>query len=304
MNTSSLYRGKIRHRRRTPVTNAFTYSAFMLCLDLSELDTVFDSHWTRRLWSTQRMALARFRRNDHFEHIDGNMPLDRAARQVLVENGVNEEIGQILLLTQVRYFGFEMNPVSFYYCYGDGEDRANSVVAIIAEVNNTPWGEQHVYVIKNSHLQTDSSADRPTKTKRKPIVANSIPKAFHVSPFMKLNQTYRMLFTPPEEQLGVKMQNFENGERLFDVSMLMERIPMTSWNLNWMLIRFPLMSVQIFLAIYWQALKLYLKGCPFIPHPGKTSQPIQSDVEASSASINLKTGFNQHNNPQTQEQSA
>ncbi len=36
------------------------------------------------------------------------------------------------------------NPVSFYFCY---DSSGHSVDAVVAEVNNTPWGERHCYVI-------------------------------------------------------------------------------------------------------------------------------------------------------------
>jgi DUF1365 family protein len=45
----------------------------------------------------------------------------------------------------LRYFGHCFNPVSFYYCFDDLDQK---VEAIMAEVTNTPWKERHAYIIK------------------------------------------------------------------------------------------------------------------------------------------------------------
>ena len=248
---SFIYRGTIRHRRRTAVKNAFKFPAYMMYVDLEELETLFRKEL---FWSTRRMAPARFRRSDHLKELGESISLRDAATTTLRKHGIQKEIGPIRLLTQFRHFGFEMNPVSFFYCFDSSGTR---IEAVIAEVNNTPWGEQHIYVIP-----AHDSESNPQKR----VVAERIKKNFHVSPFMPMDMEYRMIFTVPSSQLGVKMQNFQDGERKFDVSMLMERVPITSWSLNWILFRFPLMSVQIFAGIYWQALKLYFKGAKFFPH--------------------------------------
>ena len=258
---SCIYRGTIRHRRRTSVKNSFKFPAYMMYVDLAELDSVFNKRW---FWSARRAAPARFRRSDHMKAQSSDLSLRDAVIETLKKHGVESEFGPIRLLTQFRHFGYAMNPVSFYYCYDEADDR---VEAVIAEVNNTPWGEQHVYVVP--------AGDRSDGDQKR-VVIDRMKKDFHVSPFLPMDMDYRILFTIPGEQLGVKMQNFQNGQRKFDVSMLMDRIPITSWSLNWILVRFPMMTLQVFLGIYWQALKLYLKGCPVFPHSKKAES---SEVE-------------------------
>jgi DUF1365 family protein len=157
-----------------------------------------------------------------------------------------------------------MNPVSFFFCYDPSGSR---VEAIIAEVNNTPWGEQHVYVLPGQ----DSSL--PHRDQRN-VTAERIEKVFHVSPFMSLDMSYRMAFSIPGARLGVKIENHLdeplNGvTKILDVSMLMTRKPLTARNLNWLLVKYPLVSFKIFAGIYWQALRLFFKKIPFFSHPGK-----------------------------------
>jgi DUF1365 family protein len=236
----------------------------MLMLDLDELDSVFSG---RLLWSVKSPALARFRSQDHLiEFADVKNLRDRAI-SALHAKGFSKKIGAVRLLTQLRYLGYAMNPVSFFYCF----DPTNThVEAVIAEVNNTPWGEQHLYVIPAVKNRIHSR-----------IAADEIDKTFHVSPFMSMDMSYRMAFSNPGQKLGVKIENHaseaaEGGcedspsnKKLLDVTMLLNRKPITTRNLNWMLIKYPLLSFKVFAGIYWQALRLYLKKVPFHSHPGK-----------------------------------
>ena len=54
---SCIYRGSVRHRRFHPTPHAFSYSLFMMYLDLEELPSLFAGRW---LWSSDHAALAQF----------------------------------------------------------------------------------------------------------------------------------------------------------------------------------------------------------------------------------------------------
>jgi len=136
---SGIYEGRVQHRRYAPLPHVFRYPLYLLYLDLAELDQVFRRRW---LWSTHLWTLARFRRADHFG--DPNRSLDSAVRDLVESRTGRRPMGPVRLLTQLRHLGFLMNPVSFYYCFDTADQKVEWVVA---EVTNTPWGEQHCYVL-------------------------------------------------------------------------------------------------------------------------------------------------------------
>lgn len=247
---SSIYVGNVRHHRSEPIENRFTYSLYLLLLDLDELDSVFRHNW---FWSTGRFNFAWFRQQDHLRSLrkSDQSTLKDSLLEFLSDKGFGG-VRRVRLLTQVRYLGFVMNPVSFFYCY-DEQDRLQ---VIVAQVNNTPWGEEHLYVID-------------AREQGKTISVNALPKDFHVSPFMPMEMLYDMRYTTPGEKLAVRMTNFQAGTQMLDVVMSMARKKWTPMNLNRMLITYPLMSFKVFAAIYWQAIKLYFKKVPFFPHPRK-----------------------------------
>ena len=251
---SRIYVGQVRHRRYRPVPHAFQYALFMLYLDLDELPTLFSKRW---LWSTSRPAIARFRREDHLG--DPAIDLASAVKQLVRnETGISLN-GPIRLLTNLRYFGHGFNPVSFYYCFDpDGEQ----LELIVAEVNNTPWGEQHCYILPESDNLGSARVKRYQADKR-----------FHVSPFMGMDIDYDWRFTRPAEQLVVHMKNFQQGEQLFDATLSLRERHINGASLAAVLIRFPLVTVKIIAAIYYQALRLWLKKIPFVPHPDRQEAP-------------------------------
>ena len=225
----------------------------MMYLDLDELPQLFGDRW---FWSSSRPALARFRRQDHLGPADRS--LDESVRDLVESETGDRPAGPIRLLTNLSYFGYCFNPVSFYYCFGRDEE---SVEYLVAEVNNTPWGERDTYVLSCRETSADASCwhFRPRKK-------------MHVSPFMPMDVDYDWALTAPGARLSVYMANSKGGERIFDAAMQMERVEISSRTLAGVLLRFPLMTFKVITAIYWEALRLWLKRCPIYVHPGSKNQ--------------------------------
>jgi DUF1365 family protein len=251
---SCIYVGRVKHRRYTPRAHQFEYRLFMLYLDLSELPALFSKFW---FWSLERPNLAVFKRKDHLG--DKQMPLDEAVRELVTQRTGHRPEGPIRLLTHLSYFGFRFNPVSFYYCFNKQDTALDYIVA---EVNNTPWGEQHCYVLDAKKNRGSGELHRYAESKQ-----------FHVSPFLPMEMQYDWRFSFPGGKLSTYMQNFQDEKKIFDATLILDRKPITHAQLASVLLRFPFMTVKVVLAIYYQALRLLLKRTPIFDHPSNKEAP-------------------------------
>jgi len=247
---SAIYRGAVTHTRHTPARHAFTYRLFMMYLDLDEIGEVFRGRW---LWSAKRPAPAWMRRADYLG--DAGTPLVEAVRDEAERLTGTRPAGAIRVLTHLRYFGYIQNPVTFYYCFGpDGTE----VETILAEITNTPWNERHVYAL------TAPDEISPATGRH-----HEFSKAFHVSPFLDMDHDYSWRFSEPIGSLTVHMESRDPNGKLFDASLSLRRTEITGGSLASVLAGYPLMTVRVVAAIYWQALRLWIKRTPFFTHPTK-----------------------------------
>lgn len=109
------------------------------------------------------------------------------------------------LVTAPRFFGYQFNPVSFWYLYGADKCLA----AMILEVNNT-FGERRMYFLTPD--DADMQADGPTNHRAdeadrikgsgrsgspRALLKQSWQKDFHVSPFNSRKGSYKLTASDP-----------------------------------------------------------------------------------------------------------
>jgi len=264
---SCLYECSVMHHRLAPKEHHFRYNIFMFALDLDEIDEI-----ARRvpLFGRNRPNLYAFRDRDHLTLPGGETG---TTRENVIEFLARHRIqfpgnGRITLITLPRVFGYIFNPVSFYFCH----DGNGAPLCAVVEVGNT-FGELKPYLLRE-----------PTGENLFHLVT---PKHFYVSPFSALDLAFDFKLRVPGEQLEIHIDDREGDRPVLLSALTGKRAPLTTAQLVWFTLKYPLITLRVIFLIHWHALLLWARRLPW-HHKGE-NRDLQREVLRPHASLAVKS---------------
>ena len=241
--------GETLHARRGAIGHSFRYH-----VDYVLIDPESDGPWPR-LFSRRGRALAMVHDRDYGGARGDGQGAGWVRRQ-LARHGAPEGL-RLSLLTQPKLLGAGFNPVNFWFA----QDESGALRAVIAEVNNT-FGDRHSYLCALPDFD--------------PIMAENAltaRKIFHVSPFQEIAGIYRFRFDLRSDRIRIRIAH-ENGDEGVIATLNTTRRPLTSGALLGAALRRPLLPIRTLGLIYWQALRLKLKGARYLSRPAPPDEEI------------------------------
>jgi DUF1365 family protein len=235
---NKLYEGKVWHRRARPAYG-FQHSAFYLCLELDEIDL---EARRRRLFAHNRWNLLSFYDSDYDALSEGRGRPGETAPRCSGTAGVS-------VLSMPRILGYVFNPVSFFLT----RDSHGSLQHVVAEVHNT-WGERHIYELPQSGSSN--------------VYRSAAVKAFYVSPLLGQTADYELeIEEDADGNLRIVIEETDSERLIFAAGMELKPRDLTSYSLLLALVRYPFLNIKVIAAIHWHALRTWLRGAAFHPHP-------------------------------------
>lgn len=228
----------VSHARRGALRHAFRYRVDYLLLSPEVVRP-------QGLFRLGRMGLFSFHQPDH----GGRRKAGEGAAwawAALEQAGLTRDYTMTLaLMAQPRFLGFWFNPVSFWMVL-----RGPDLLAVIAEVNNT-FGQRHSYLCHHDGFAPIRPEDRL-----------STEKLFHVSPFQDVAGGYEFRFTVTNDRFAILIRQINGAEGLLATLHATPR-PLKQSSLLAAALRRPGGALRIVALIYWQALRLRLKGAAY-----------------------------------------
>ena len=238
MNTNGLIKFKIVHSRLSPKKYKFTHNYFWFKIDL---DNIKD--FSSKLFSYNKFGLYSFYDKDHLRI--GEKTARANYIKFAKESGLQKEIINVTIFTQLRFVGYVFNPVSFILLKdSEGEEHA------IIEIGNT-FNELKPYFVSNTYFNKNGFN---YKTK----------KLFYISPFLKHDNEMHFRLVKKETKISIFIDDYCQKEKMLQVSFDGYEMPFTTRNLLNLTIKNPFITLQFIVFIHLHAFNLWMKGIKYL----------------------------------------
>ncbi|MBV1885704.1 MAG: DUF1365 domain-containing protein [Parvibaculaceae bacterium] len=237
-----IYKGSVHHTRIRPKQHRLHYRVFSLLIDLDELSSINSKS---SLLHINRSGLFSFWERDHGAG-DENGLKDWVLNH-LSQSGFDTDCVSVRLLCYPRILGYAFNPLSVYYCY----DRDGHLIATLHEVNNT-FGEKHTYILGASMGAAGAGYQQAAQ------------KNLAVSPFTEMDVNYQFKMNMPNESIHLHIGLHDDEGQVMSASFTGIKHDASDRELLLAFIQYPLMTLKVTVGIYFEALRLWLKGVPLI----------------------------------------
>ncbi len=166
--------------------------------------------------------------------------------------------GPVRMLSQTRRWGWLFNPITVFLVW---HTDPNNPVGAVLEVTNTPWKERHRYGLALASPSDGSGT-----------MDADFAKVLHVSPFLDEDFRYRLRIEVDDPQLVVAI----DAVRPDDVTVVATRLQVTrtrptAANRLRAIRANPFPTHRVSLGIHRQAIALWRKKIPFVPHPSTST---------------------------------
>ena len=234
-----LYEGLVTHSRTQPFNHSFKYKITYFWFDISKR--------TKKItFKINKFSLFSFLHKDHGPVEKKTIDLFQYFHKKLVKNKIFN-ISQIKILCLPRILGYVFNPISILVCY----DNKLIAKAIVFEVSNT-FNQRHSYLCKIKKTNVFS-----------------LKKNFYVSPFFKVEGSYKIKFSIDRDFVNLFILYKIKNQKVFEASFKGKSKKMNELNLTKLFFKNFFQNIKATGGIYLEALKLLFKGATYTKIPRK-----------------------------------
>lgn len=237
MTTLQLLTAKVGHKRHHPKVNSFLYNVFYIALPVHKVPPL------PTLFSIDRWNILSVATNKHGAK-DGSPLYPWILSQFSNADIQVTPQDSIVLIAHPRLLGYAFNPITFWLLI-----RGEKLISVLCEVQNT-FGSNHNYLLSHH----DHRGILPTD------VFHS-KKKLYVSPFNTVaNGEYSFMFNYSAIEFKATIEYYQDGVHTLSTFMGGAFSPLTSTSILLTIMKYPLMTFLVVARIYYQAVRLWLKG--------------------------------------------